>query len=211
MVFAWDGFWQARPSDQQQRLATYALRMLASAAASYAAASVPADNGKPGRAVPARTLSAGGARVDSAAAEARLPPTPHFTRACLVSACLQLLATRPQYLPAVEAFLASCGGQYAGLQLALLNALDALLSAAATGTFACLLPPPGTVAGGTHGRRRGSASAAPAGGSGEAAMSGLGGMLRGLARSMSRKLSGEAGCSLVAVRGHLVCRKFTAC
>ncbi len=113
MVFAWDGFWQAAPSDQQLRLATYALRMLGSAAMSYAAAS------------PAVVESARRRDAPSAAALAPAlaskPAWPHYVRACLVSACLQLLATRPQYLPAVEAFLAHCSASCPELQLTLLN------------------------------------------------------------------------------------------
>ncbi|KAL4419606.1 hypothetical protein ABPG77_001660 [Micractinium sp. CCAP 211/92] len=133
MVFAWDGFWQAAPSDQQLRLATYALRMLGSAAMSYAAAS------------PAVVESARRRDAPSAAALAPAlaskPASPHYVRACLVSACLQLLATRPQYLPAVEAFLAHCSASCPELQLTLLNAIDALFSAAATCTFKSLEPP----------------------------------------------------------------------
>ncbi|KAL4856842.1 hypothetical protein ACK3TF_002891 [Chlorella vulgaris] len=132
MVFAWDGFWQAKPTDQQQRLATYALRMLGSAAHSYAQLS-------PAQAASAqRHMATEGVAVNGATS--RVPATPHYVKACLVAACLQLLATRPQYLPAVDAFLVHCSSCCPDLHLTLLNAIDALLSAASIGTFACLQP-----------------------------------------------------------------------
>jgi hypothetical protein len=180
MVFAWDGFWQRRPGDQQQRLATYALRMLGSAAAAYAA--LP-----PGEAEAVRRPAAG------AAAAVRPAATPHYVRACLLSACLQLLATRPQYLPAVEAFLAHCASCCPDLHLALLNALDAMLSAAATGTFACLAPPPpqrkGQPAGGAA---RGGAAGSPQGSPptvGASSKPRLGSVLQRVAKSVSRRFS----------------------
>lgn len=113
MVFAWDGFWQAAPSDQQLRLATYALRMLGSAAMSYAAA-------PPSVVDAARRRDAPNAAA-LVPALASKPASPFYVRACLVSACLQLLATRPQYLPSVEAFLAHCAASCPELQLTLLN------------------------------------------------------------------------------------------
>lgn len=174
MLFAWDGFWQRAPSDQQQRLATYALRMLGSAAVSYGAA-------PPAQAAAARR----GASLPRASGVVAKPaPTPHYVKACLVSACLQLLATRPQYLPAVEAFLANCGSCCPDIHLTLLNAVDALLSAAATGTFASLQPRPGGAA--PH-RLRGS----PGGGGSPrgSQRSTFAGMLQRVAKTVSKKLS----------------------
>ena len=133
MVFAWDGFWQMRPTDQQLRLATYALRMLASAGISYAHASPAAVEAA------RRCTAAGGLAIRPSAT--RPPAAPHHVKTCVVSACLQLVATRPQYLPAVEAFLTHSATACPDLQLALLNALDSLFSAAATGTFSSLAPP----------------------------------------------------------------------
>lgn len=137
LIFAWDGFWQAAPTDQQQRLASYALRMLGSAAVSYAA--LPRDAVDRCRRCAAMSETVSGFKAAS-----RPAATPHYIKACLFSACLQLLATRPQYLPAVEGFLAICGsGSCRSLQADLLNAFDALFSAAASaGQFTSLAPPP---------------------------------------------------------------------
>lgn len=137
LIFAWDGFWQAAPTDQQQRLASYALRMLGSAAVSYAA--LPRDAVDRCRRCAAMSETVSGFKAAS-----RPAATPHYVKACLFSACLQLLATRPQYLPAVEGFVAICGsGSCRSLQANLLNAFDALFSAAASaGQFTSLAPPP---------------------------------------------------------------------
>ena len=195
LIFSWDGFWQAKPSDQQLRLATYALRMLASAAASYAA--LPAD--QVARCRRCASMSSG---VASHGAAQRPAATPHFVKACLVSATMQLLATRPQYLPAVDAFLASCAGQSPEMHSALLNAADALFSAAAAvGSFRPLAPRPR--AGLAISRQRGGGAAAAAAaaappGDGEAGSpetpgsptpSGVSGMLRRMKLSMSKRLA----------------------
>ncbi|KAI7845126.1 hypothetical protein COHA_001331 [Chlorella ohadii] len=190
LIFAWDGFWQAAPTDQQQRLASYALRMLGSAAVSYAAL--------PREAVErCRRCAAMSETVSGFKAASRPAATPHFVKACLFSACLQLLATRPQYLPAVEGFLGICGsGSCRGLQADLLNAIDALFSAAASaGQFASLAPPPrGGLAIARHrsvgGRLQGSpaedSSGSPrSGGSG----SGLGAVLRRMKTSLSLRFA----------------------
>ncbi len=190
LIFAWDGFWQAAPTDQQQRLASYALRMLGSAAVSYAAL--------PREAVErCRRCAAMSETVCGFKAASRPAATPHFVKACLFSACLQLLATRPQYLPAVEGFLGICGsGSCRGLQADLLNAIDALFSAAASaGQFASLAPPPrGGLAIARHrsvgGRLQGSpaedSSGSPrSGGSG----SGLGAVLRRMKTSLSLRFA----------------------
>lgn len=111
--------------------------MLGSAAVSYAA--LPRD------AVDrCRRCAAMSATVSGFKAASRPAATPHYVKACLFSACLQLLATRPQYLPAVEGFVAICGsGSCRSLQADLLNAFDALFSAAASaGQFTSLAPPP---------------------------------------------------------------------
>jgi hypothetical protein len=190
LVFAWDGFWQAAPSDQQQRLASYALRMLGSAAVSYAA--LPRDAVERCRRCAAMSDTVSGFKAAS-----RPAATPHFVKACLFSACLQLLATRPQYLPAVEGFLTVCGsGSCRELQSDLLNAIDALFSAAASaGQFASLAPPPRAgVAIARHrsayGRLQGSQSddspgSPRSGGSG----SGLGAVLRRMKTSLSLRFT----------------------
>lgn len=190
LVFAWDGFWQAAPTDQHQRLASYALRMLGSAAVSYAAL--------PREAVDrCRRCAAMSETVSGFKAASRPAATPHFVKACLFSACLQLLATRPQYLPAVEGFLAICGSSSSReLQGDLLNAIDALFSAAASaGQFASLVPPPrGGVAIGRHRSAHGRLQSSPAddspgsprsGGSG----SGLGAVLRRMKTSLSLRFT----------------------
>lgn len=193
MVFAWDGFWQKQPTDQQQRLATYALRMLGSAVTSYAAA--------PAAVVQTARQPAGATGVAANPSAIRKTATPHHVKACLVSSCLQLLATRPQYVPAIEAFLAHCGGSAPDLQHSLLNAMDALFSAAASGTFVCLEPPhrPGLPVGGKQrsrlfsggssnsepGTGRGSPPLDPAEAGGNPSKQGLTGMLARMKRSMS--------------------------
>lgn len=198
MVFAWDGFWEATPSDQQLRLATYALRMLGSAAAAYAA--LP-----PAQVARCRRCASMSDVVSSVRAALRPPATPHWVKACLVAGAVQLAATRPQYLPAVEAFLSnSAGGACQDLHTALLNAIDALFSAAAAaGPFASLQPRPRAglaIAGPGSGRRgapqRGPSSlgspadgsASPGGGSG-----GLSSVLRRMRTSLSARFSSSKG------------------
>jgi hypothetical protein len=186
MIFSWDGFWQAQPSDQQQRLATYALRMCGSAAASYAA--MPAAQVEL-----ARRCAAG-----SCAAAARPAASPQYLQACLVSACLQLLATRPQYVPAVDAFLAHCGSCCPDLQLTLLNAVDALFSAAASaGTFTSLRPRGSSACPAPAKQRSGGGSrllqTAAEGGRTSPKASGLGGLLQRMRRSVSKRADSFAG------------------
>ncbi len=198
MVFAWDGFWQAKPSDQQQRLATYALRMLGSAAVSFA--SLHAHGG--GSELQPCCKPAGA----TAAAVGMAPATPQFMQACLVSACLQLVATRPQYLPAVEAFLANCGTSCMSLQQMLLNAIDALCSATAVGTFTSLKAQPATTRQRSAGSRHlldrvASATAAGSSSSGSPRGSpptraGLGGVLQRMRTASKRFASSLAPPSL---------------
>lgn len=196
LIFSWDGFWQARPSDQQLRLATYALRMLASAAASYAA--LP-----PEQVARCRRCASMSSGVASHGAAQRPAATPHYVKACLVSSTMQLLATRPQYLPAVDAFLANCAGQSPQFHAAVLNAADALFSAAAAaGDFWQLAPRPR--AGLAIRRRRSEAAAAPAAPVGAAAEdgspdtpgsptpSGVSGMLRRMKLSMSKRFASSS-------------------
>ena len=188
MIFSWDGFWQAHPSDQQQRLATYALRMCGSAAASYAA--MPAAQVEL-----ARRCAAG-----SCAAAARPAASPQYLQACLASACLQLLATRPQYVPSVDAFLAHCGSCCPDLQLTLLNAVDALFSAAASaGTFTSLRPRSSGIRPAPAKQRSGGSrllqTAAAEEGRTSPKASGLGGLLQRMRRSVTRRADAFAGAA----------------
>lgn len=216
LVFSWDGFWQARPSNQQLRLAAYALRMLAGAAAAYAA--LPAEQ------VPRLRRCACMSGTVQGFGVARQAATPHFVRACLVSSAMQLLATRPQYLPAVQNFLACRSSQCRALHAAMLRATDSLFSAAAVsaaaaaGSFACLAPQPGP--GMASDCWRGSSGSFAAAGSGSsspmAAGSGpsspvlgaLGDVLRRVRHELSMRFSpfpspGKCACS--AWRGSACC------
>lgn len=197
--------------------------MLGSAAVSYAAL--------PREAVDrCRRCAAMSETVSGFKAASRPAATPHFVKACLFSACLQLLATRPQYLPAVEGFLAICGSSSSReLQGDLLNAIDALFSAAASaGQFASLVPPPcGGVAIGRHRSAHGRLQSSPAddspgsprsGGSG----SGLGAVLRRMKTSLSLRFtspgqtpgelggSARVGCAANALCGSCMSRRCEA-
>ena len=191
MVFAWDGFWAAVPTDQQLRLATYALRMLGSAAVSYGA--LPAE-----AVARCRRCTSMSTVVASFKAASRPAATPHYVTACLISAAVQLVGTRPQYLPAVEAFLCTGGGAaHQELRAALLNALDALFSAAATGgMFAALQPAPRAsldIARQHSGGRRGSGPPSPTDRTPSPGGSGLGSVLRRMKTSLSMRFSPSSG------------------
>ncbi|GAB4816285.1 hypothetical protein N2152v2_003331 [Parachlorella kessleri] len=105
---AWEGFWAPSPSPQQLRAAAYVLRMLC-----YAECPTPPSSG-------GGTAVGGGecAGCLGNCNEARL-------KAIVVAVVVQMAATRPHYLPAVESFMLHCGPEVRAVILAALNVLFA--------------------------------------------------------------------------------------
>lgn len=104
-VCTWEGFWSQCPTGEEQRVATFVLRVLATTELPLTAATTSNDN-----------QSSSSYRQ---AQQALL----HYS---LVVSIVHWVASRPQYAPAIEEFISQCSSD---LRILLLGALNALFGA----------------------------------------------------------------------------------
>jgi hypothetical protein len=115
-VCTWEGFWSQCPTGEEQRVATFVLRVLATTELPLAETTT-SNNSKNNQA--SFSSSSSSSQQAQQAQQALL----HYS---LVVSIVHWVASRPQYAPAIEEFISQCSSD---LRILLLGALNALFGA----------------------------------------------------------------------------------